>query len=137
MPLCAILKIEELSNQFFKENLFAIHFYYFGQIITLRDLETINNKQYVNIKFTWTSKENGLLSFLYIKISRENNKFMTSFYLKPTFSIIFTNFESSIPEICKRGLIETFLHRSFRLCFNSGNFHGEIETLKTIFEYDN
>ena len=81
MPLCAILKIEELSNQFFKENLFAVHFYYFGQIITLRDLETINNKQYVNIKFTWTSKENGLLSFLYIKISRENNKFMTSFYL--------------------------------------------------------
>ena len=32
----------------------------------------------------------------------------------------------------KRGLIETLLHNSFRLCSNYDNFHQEIETLKSI-----
>ena len=76
------------------------------------------NKQRKNIKFTSEIKENGSLSFLDIKISHENNKFVTSVYPKPTFSGVFTNFESFIPDIYKRGLIETLLHRSFRLCSN-------------------
>ena len=50
--------------------------------------------------------------FLDIKISRENNKFVTSVYRKPTFTGVFTNFESFIPDIYKRGLIEALLHRS-------------------------
>ena len=90
------------------------------------------NKQHKNIKCTSEIEENDLLSFLYIKISRENNKFVTSVYCKPTFSGVFTNFESFIPDIYKRGLIETLLHRSFRLCSNYENFHREIETLKSI-----
>ena len=73
------------------------------------------NKQHKNIKFTSEIKENGSLSFLDIKISRENNKFVTSVYRKPTFSGVFTNFESFIPDIYKHRLIETLLHRSFRL----------------------
>ena len=90
------------------------------------------NKQRKIIKPTTEIEENGSLSFLDIKISRENNKFMTSVYRKPTFSGVFTNFESFIPDIYKRGLIETLLHRSFRLCSNYENFHREIETLKSI-----
>ena len=54
------------------------------------------NKQYKNITFTSEIEENRSLSFLDIKISRENNKFVTSVYRKPTFSGVFTNFESSI-----------------------------------------
>ena len=57
---------------------------------------------------------------------------MTSVYHKPAFSGVFTNFGSFIPDIHKRGLIETLLHRSFRLCSNYENFHREIETLKSI-----
>ena len=34
---------------------------------------------------------------------------MTSVYREPTFSGVFTNFESFIPGIYKRGLIETLL----------------------------
>ena len=94
------------------------------------------NKQHKNIKFTSEIEENDLLSFLYIKISRENNKFVTSVYCKPTFSGVFTNFESFIPDIYKRGLIETLLHRSFRLCSNYENFHREIETLKSISKHN-
>ena len=74
------------------------------------------NKQHKNIKFTLVIEETGSLSFLDITITRENNKFVTSVYHEPTFSGIFTNFESFIPDMHKRGLIETLHHRSFRLC---------------------
>ena len=81
------------------------------------------NKQHKNIKFTSEIEENGSLSFLDITITRENNKFVTSVYHKPTFSSVFTYFESFIPDIHKRGLIETLLHRSFRLASSYENIH--------------
>ena len=74
-----------------------------------------------------------MLSFLDITITCENNKFVTSVYHKPTFSGVFTNFESFIPEMHKHWLIETLFHRSFRLCSSYENFHQEIETLNSIF----
>ena len=91
-------------------------------------------------QFSNKIEENGSLSFLDITITRENNKFVTSVYRKLTFNGLFTNFESfisSIPEMQKRGLIETLLHRSFRLCSSYKNFHWEIETLKSIFKHNN
>ena len=44
------------------------------------------NKQHKNIKFRLEIVENGLVSFLDIKNSRENGKFVTSVYHKSTFS---------------------------------------------------
>ena len=70
-------------------------------------------------------------------ITLENNKFITSVYRKPTFSGVFTNFESFIPEMHKRGLIKSLLPRSLRLCSSYENFLREIETLKSIFKHDN
>ena len=82
-------------------------------------------------------EENSSLSFLDITITRENNKFVKSVYRKLRFSSVFKNFESFIPDMHKRGLIETFLHRSFRLCSSYENFHQQIETLKSIFKHNN
>ena len=84
------------------------------------------NKQHKNKKFTSEIEQNGSLSFLDIKISRENNKFVTSVYRKPTFSGVFTNFESFI------FLKVNLLNRSFRLCSNYERFSREIETFKSI-----
>ena len=95
------------------------------------------NKQHKNRKYTSKIEENGSLSVLNITITRENNKFVTSVYRKLTFNGVFTNFESFVPEIHKRGLIETLPHRSFRLCSSYENFHWEIETLKSIFKHNN
>ena len=81
------------------------------------------NKQHKNRKYTSKIEENGSLSILDITITRENNKFVTSVYRKLTFNGVFTNFGSFIPEMHKRGLIETLLHRSFRLCSSYKNFH--------------
>ena len=68
--------------------------------------------------------ENNLQSFLdiYKIIVRENSKFVTSVYGKPTLGGVLTNFESFIPEKNKRGSIEICLHISFRLCSNGENF---------------
>ena len=54
------------------------------------------NHQQKNIKVTSKIENENLILFLDIKITRDNNKFMTSVYHKPTFSGVFTNFESFI-----------------------------------------
>ena len=93
------------------------------------------NRQHKNIKFTSSETENeNSISFLDIKITRDNSKFMTSVYHKPTLSGVFTNFKSSIPKSYKYNLLLMLLHRAFKLCSNVERFHQEIDKLKTIFE---
>ena len=58
--------------------------------------------------------------------------FFTSVCRKPTFSGVFTNYESFIPTYQKRGLLHTSLHRSFSICCDFKTFHFEIDHLKTI-----
>ena len=76
---------------------------------------------------------NNSLSFQDIKTVTKNNKFTTSVCCKPTFSGVFTNFKSFIPNWYKYTLIFTLLHRAFKLCSNFELFHEEIENLKNIF----
>ena len=72
------------------------------------------------------------LSFLYIEIVRENNKFTTSVYHKSTFSGVFSNFESFISNSNKNALTFTLLHVAFKLCSYFELFHQEIENLKNV-----
>ena len=74
----------------------------------------------------------GSLLFLDVKICRKNGKFVASVHRKPTFSWVFTNYESFIPTYQKRGLLHTLLHRSFNICCDFKTFHFEIDHLKTI-----
>ena len=84
------------------------------------------NCQHSIIKFTSEIEDNNSISFLDIKINRDNNRFLTSVYRKPTFSGAFTNFDSYIPLSYKSGLISSLLYRAFKLCFNFEIFHQEI-----------
>ena len=92
------------------------------------------NCQHPNIKFTTDIEENNSISFLDIKINRDNNRFLTSVYRKPTFSGVFTNFGSYIPLSYRSGLISSFLYGAFKLCSNFEIFHQEIVLLKDIFK---
>ena len=85
-----------------------------------------------NLNFTVEQENIGSLSFLHVKICRKNGKFVTSVYRKPTFSGVFTNYESFIPVYQKRELLHTLLHRSFSICCDFKSFHFEIDHLKTI-----
>ena len=50
-----------------------------------------------NINFTVEQENIGSLSFLNVKISCKNANFASSFYRNPTFSGVFTDYESLIP----------------------------------------
>ena len=79
-----------------------------------------------SFNFTVEHENIGLLSFIDVNICAKNGKFVTSVYRKPTFSGVFTNFESFIPMYQKRGLLHTLLHRSFSICCDFKTFHFEI-----------
>ena len=85
------------------------------------------NKKHKNMKFSIETEINGSLSFLDVKIFRENDKFVTSVFRKETFSGVYTNFISFIPLEYKFGLVHTLLNR----CFNSSSdflkFHHEVD----------
>ena len=92
------------------------------------------NRQHRNIKFTSETENENSISFLDIKIARNNNKFMTSVYREPTFSGVYNNFGSFIPKSYKYNFLFTLLHREFKICSNFESFHQEIDKLKPIFK---
>ena len=55
------------------------------------------NTCHPNMSFSFEQKKNGKLSFLDIEVSREKRKFVTTVYRKPTFSGVYTHFESFLP----------------------------------------
>ena len=73
------------------------------------------------------------LSFLDVEVSRDGNTFVTSVYRKPTFSGVYTYFDSFLPSTYKIGMIYTLEFRCFRICSDWNKFHKEIIFLKDIF----
>ena len=81
----------------------------------IKIFENYLNSRHNNMKFTFEVEQNDKLCFLNIDISRDGNKFKTSLYRKPTFSGIYTNFNSFIPMTYKCGLIHSLLFRAFNI----------------------
>ena len=92
------------------------------------------NQQYPNTKFTFEVEKTNNFSFLDVKICRANNRFTTSVFRKPTFSGVFTNFDSFIPISYKYGLVNTLIFRCFKICSSYEKLHNEIVYLKEIFK---
>ena len=84
------------------------------------------NSKHRNIKFTVKREENNAPFFLDINIFRDNGKFQTSIYRKPTFIGVLTNFESFLPISYKYNLVSTLLHRGFMICSSCRTLHFEI-----------
>ena len=90
------------------------------------------NKQHRCIKFTSETEQNNTFSFLDINITRQNSQLKTSPYGKPTFSGVFTHYESYIDQSYKKLLIFTSLFRCYSLCSDYTLFHLEAEKLREI-----
>ena len=88
------------------------------------------SSKHPNINFSLEKENDGRLSFLDINIFHEKGKFVTN--AKKTFSGVYTNFNSFIPEIYKTDLIKSLLFRCFNLCSDFVKFHHEINILKSI-----
>ena len=85
-----------------------------------------------NMKFCLEKEEDGHLPFLDKNIFRENDKFGTNIYRKKTFSGVYTNFKSFIPETNKIGLIKSLLFQCFSLSSDFIKFDHEIDKLQNI-----
>ena len=91
------------------------------------------NKCHPNMKFSFEEEKNGKLPFLDVEVSREGNKFVTSVYRKPTFSGVYTHFDSFLPTTYKFGMIYTLVFRCFSICSDWTKFHQELSFLKNVF----
>ena len=89
------------------------------------------SSKHPNIKFSIEKEEDGCLPFLDVNVFHENHKFATNLYRKKTFSGVYTNFKSFMPETYKIGLIKS-LFQCFRLCSDFIKFRHEIDKLKSI-----
>ena len=84
----------------------------------IENFQNYLNCQHKNIRLTYEIENENSISFFDIKISRDNNQFMTLVYHKPTFSRVFFNFGSFMRKSYKYNLLFTFIHRAFNICSN-------------------
>ena len=86
-----------------------------------------------NITFTAEIERDGKRPFLDIDIFRSESNFGTSVYRKPTFTGLFTNFHSFIPNTHKQNFVSCLIYRIFNLCSSYENFHTQLEVLRKLF----
>lgn len=91
------------------------------------------NAQHPNIRFTVEKETRNSLSFLDLRITRENNGFQTSIHRKNTFTGLGTNFYSSCNFNFKLNSLSTLLHRAYSLTSSWTAFHKEVEFLANFF----
>ena len=108
-------------------------FLLFSSIDHVKKFHKYINSRHKNMTFTYEIENNNSLAFLDVLITREET-FCTSLYRKPTFSGLYSNYKSFMPDSYKKGLIYTLLHRAFVLCCSWEKFHAEVCFLKKTFQ---
>ena len=91
------------------------------------------NSQHQNIKFTCEVELDSKLPFLDVTVFREDNKFVTSVYRKPTFTGLGLNFLSFTPLLYKTNCIKTLLNRAYETCSDYFSLDKEIQFLQKYF----
>ena len=74
------------------------------------------NNQHQNIKFTGEIEVDNRLPFLGMNVFNLDSGFNTSVYRKPTFTGLYTNYDTFVPNQYKVSLINKLLHRAYMLC---------------------
>ena len=85
------------------------------------------------MSFSMEKERKNKSSFLDIKVFREQGKFSTTIYGKPTFSGVHSNFENFLFSVYKFGMVYTLVYRCFRISSDRKKFHVELTFLKKIF----
>ena len=67
------------------------------------------------MSLTTETEQNNKISFLDVKVIRQQGKFITSAYQKPTFSGVYSHFDSFLLDTYKAGMIYTLVNRCFRI----------------------
>ena len=94
------------------------------------------NSFHPNIKFTVEVEKDNSLPFLDVSILKNRDSFSTSLYRKSTFTGLYADFASLIPNKYKINLINVLIYRAFHICSTYTNFHKELCNIKA-FLHDN
>ena len=85
------------------------------------------------MSFTIENEKQNRMSFLDVQISREDKTYTPSVYRKPTFSGVYTFFDSFLPSTYNFGTVYTLAYRCLRICSSWTKLHNELVCLKEIF----
>ena len=91
------------------------------------------NGRHASMSFTIESEKQSRMSFLDVPIIRKDQTFTTSVYRKPTFSGIYTHFDTFLPSTYKFGTVYTLAYRCLRICSSWTKLHNELVCLKETF----
>ena len=80
-----------------------------------------------------SSREGWKTKLLDVNVFRKEGQFVTNVYRKPTFSGVYTTFESFLPATCKFGMVYTLAYRCFQICSGWTKFNQELRFLKGVF----
>ena len=84
------------------------------------------------LKFTMEGEEERRLPFMDVLVRREQNRFTTSVYRKPTFTGLYTRWDSYCPTSRKIALIRSITQRAKKIC-SPQYLDDEAEKLQAIF----
>ena len=116
-----------------RTNMLMTFLFFSNRLNTSRNFVIISILVIQTCLFPLNKKKNGKLSFLDIEVSREKGRFVTTVYRKPTFSGVYTHFESFLPAVYKFGMVYTLVYRCFKICSDWTKFHEELIFLKQSF----
>ena len=100
----------------------------------LKYFQDFLNSCHINMSFSMETEKENKLSFLDVEIIREQDKLTATSYRKPTFSGVYSNFESFLPSVYKFDVTYALVYRCFHICSNRTQFHTELIFLKGIFQ---
>ena len=92
------------------------------------------NSCHINMSFSMETEKENKWPFFEVEIIREQYKFTTTIYRKPTFCGVYNNFERVLPSLYKFGMVNTLVYRCLIICSNWTQFHTELIFLKGIFQ---
>ena len=91
-------------------------FVLFNSAEHLKHFYSYLNSRHLNVSLTIENEKDNRMSFLDLSIIREKDKFTTSVYRKPTFSGIYTHFDSFLLSSNRIGLLHILLYKCSRIC---------------------
>ena len=89
------------------------------------------------LKFTVEHEKSKQLAFLDCLINRDDHKFTTSVYVKPTHGGDCINYNGLCPQRYKTGVINTLLHRAYAISSSWTHIHKEISRVRQLLTNNN
>ena len=103
-----------------------------GKAEALKFLARLNSL-HPSLQFTMESEDEGKLPFMDVLVMREVNRYTTTIHRKPTFTGLYTRWDSYCAKERKIALMRSLASRAKRIC-SPEHLDNEVNTLKSIFQ---